>query len=90
MVVHYTLVCSYPLHGRQGSQSEATCVALSISNAVLVRLLCYPRSFTSPRYNHLKDTIARVEGELKRLHDPLLLNLPTVPISSPKPEEEEN
>ena len=29
------------------------------------------------RYNHLKDTIAEVEGELQRLHDPLQLNLPT-------------
>ena len=29
------------------------------------------------RYNHLKDTISKVEGELKRLHDPLQLNLPT-------------
>ena len=29
------------------------------------------------RYNHLKDTIAEVERELQRLHDPLQLNLPT-------------
>ena len=29
------------------------------------------------RYNHLKDTIFKVEGEIKRLHDPLQLNLPT-------------
>ena len=29
------------------------------------------------RYNHLKDAVAEVEGELDRLHDPLQLNLPT-------------
>ena len=29
------------------------------------------------RYNHLRDTIAEVERELQRLHDPLQLNLPT-------------
>lgn len=29
------------------------------------------------RYNHLKDAISHVEGELERLHDPLQLNLPT-------------
>ena len=34
-------------------------------------------NFDVEKYNHLKDTIFKVEGEIKRLHDPLQLNLPT-------------
>jgi hypothetical protein len=37
--------------------------------------------FDMERFNHLKETIAKVEGEIKRLHDPLQLNLPTPPIT---------
>lgn len=35
------------------------------------------QGFDIDRYNHLKDTVAKIEGEIKRLHDPLQLNLPT-------------
>ena len=38
--------------------------------------------FISYRYNHLKDTISKVEGEIQRLHDPLQLNLPTPPLKT--------
>lgn len=33
--------------------------------------------FDVDKFNHLKDTAARIEGELQRLHDPLQLNIPT-------------
>ena len=38
---------------------------------------CCETSISPIRYNHLKDAVAHVEGELERLHDPLQLNLPT-------------
>ena len=44
--------------------------ALTIVGKANISMYCH-------RYNHLRDTIAEVEGELQRLHDPLQLNLPT-------------
>lgn len=38
------------------------------------------KKFDVERFNHLKDTMMKVEGEIERLHDPLQLNLPTPPI----------
>ncbi|KAL5457761.1 hypothetical protein EMCRGX_G035053 [Ephydatia muelleri] len=38
------------------------------------------KKFDVDRYNHVKETITKVEGELERLHDPLQLNLPTPPL----------
>ena len=48
--------------------------------------LCCPTPLHTHRYNHMKETLAKVEAELKRLHDPLQLNLPTLP-RRPSPEE---
>ena len=31
------------------------------------------------RYNHLKEAVEDVQGQIDRLRDPLLLNLPTPP-----------
>ena len=45
-------------------------VFLTIVGKANISMYCH-------RYNHLRDTIAEVERELQRLHDPLQLNLPT-------------
>ena len=37
------------------------------------------KQFDVEKYNHMRNTLSKVETELKKLHDPLQLNLPQLP-----------